>query len=96
MRDRSRAPDVHVHIDRLVLDGVSLSSGQRAELHGHVERELTRLLVAGGLRPGIAAECALTRVPISAIHPAQQNQSPVGIGHQIARSLYGVIGGGPA
>lgn len=38
----------HVHIDRIVLDGVDPGPGQLARLQAAIEQELARLLAAGG------------------------------------------------
>lgn len=40
--------NIHLHIDRLVLDGIALAPRERARLQAALEQELRRLL-AGGL-----------------------------------------------
>ncbi len=49
---------INVHIERLILEGLPVSSWQGSQIRSAVQKELTRLLLAGGLpdelRGGIA------------------------------------------
>lgn len=82
---------VSVNIQRLVVEGVSMSAGQAAKLRVAVQHELTRLLQRDGLRgvlqgtavPALAAPAISMSLPF---HPAQA-------GRQIARCVYGSLTG---
>ena len=85
--------NVHVHIERLILDGISIAPGQRGLLHAAVEAELARLLAAGGLSPELLAGGATPSVPADGIR-LTRGSSPAQLGSHIARAVYGGIGGG--
>ncbi len=80
--------NVHLYIDKLVLDGIAISSGQRPHLKATVERELTQLLteqgVPHGWRTGGAVHCA----PAKEIQLGRDN-NPKTLGVQIAQAVYG-------
>ena len=42
-------PNIHLHIERLVLDGLPIDRGQGPHVQAAVEAELTRLLTENGL-----------------------------------------------
>jgi hypothetical protein len=89
---------IHVHIERLVLDGLPLGPGGGARVQAAVEAELARLLAQGGAEGGVAeawpAGGAVPDVPATAIRLAP-GARPAEIGGEIARSVYGGIGGRP-
>lgn len=79
-----------VHIERLVLDGLLVTSAQGAHVGAALERELARLLAAdAGVRRLQGG--AVPRVGAPAIALAQQPR-PAEIGRQIAQSVYTGIG----
>jgi hypothetical protein len=82
--------NINLHIERLVLDGVNIAPGQRHLLQASVETELARMLMDGGLSPGLAQGSDLPRLSTSGIQLTGNN--PVQIGRQIAESVYGGIG----
>lgn len=82
--------NINLHIERLVLDGVNIAPGQRRLLQASVATELTRLLAAGGLAPGLAQGTALSNLPTNGIRITSDN--PAQLGLQIAQSVYGGIG----
>jgi hypothetical protein len=84
-------PNIIVTIDRFILDGLDLPYHQRPQLQAAVEAELTRLLVAEGLAPGLITGGALARVPAGAIQLTGDND-PTHLGQQIAQAVYGGIG----
>ena len=51
--------NIHVHIERLVLDGLPVAPGRGDLVREAVEAELTRLLAEGGLVPGLTSGGAL-------------------------------------
>jgi hypothetical protein len=83
--------NVRLQIDRLVLEGVSISPGQRPLLQAAIEAELSRLLTSGGIAPHLASGGALPRVSAPGIQLTRAS-SPARLGQQIARSVYGGIG----
>lgn len=82
--------NINLHIDRLILDGVTIAPNQRHLLQASVETELTRLLTDGGLASGLAQGTALPRLSTSGIQVTGNN--PAQLGQQIAQSVYGGIG----
>ena len=83
-------PSIHLHIERLVLNGVDIAPGQRHLLQASVTTELTRLLTDGGLAPGLDQGIALPRLSTGGIQLTGDN--PTQLGQQIAQSVYGGIG----
>jgi hypothetical protein len=83
--------DIHLHIDRVVLEDVTLPPGGRAALGTALEAELSRLLAAGGLAEAWQAGAAVPRL---AAGPVSLAGSPADLGVGIARSVY--VGLGPA
>lgn len=80
---------IHLHIDRLVLDGLDLAGGEHAAIGAAVERELTRLIATGGLAAWTHAGTALPSVAAPAIDAVR---GPGPLGTQIAGAVYGGIG----
>lgn len=82
----SAQPNVVVHIDRLVLDGVPMSGAQGAQLKASVIRELARLLQ----RDGVGPDPRGTAVPTLAAPAIQipEPYRPSDLGRHIARSLH--------
>lgn len=83
--------NVELHIERLVLDGLTLGLNHRAEVQAAVEVELTRLLAAEGLRAELLSGGAIRSVGAPGINVAV----PIVAGHlgnHIARAVYGGIG----
>lgn len=83
--------NIQLHIERLILDGVDLSPGQRHLLQTGVEMELTRLLGEGGLATQLMAGGAQARI----VSPSISLDGGVGtaeFGQQIAGAVYAGIG----
>jgi len=83
--------NIHLHIDRLVLDGVDTAPAQRHRLRGSLETELTRLLIEGGLADELTAGGALPNVATPTIQISGSND-PAQLGRKIAGAVYGGIG----
>jgi hypothetical protein len=83
--------NIHLHIERLVVDETLLAAGGREALQAVVVAELTRLLDAGGLS---AAWHAGGMVPSIRGEPivAVGNGEPAALGAQVARAIYAGIG----
>ena len=78
--------NVKLHIERLVLDGVTIAPGEHHLVQASVEAELTRLLTDGGLSPSLAQGTALPRISADAFQLI--NNNPTQIGQHIAQSVY--------
>ena len=83
--------NINLHIERLVLDGVSVAPGQGYLLQSIVVTELTRMLTDGGVSSGLAKGAALPRIAAGKIQFNDSNNSTQ-LGQQIAQSVYGGIG----
>ena len=79
---------VHLHIDRLVLDGWPAGAGGAARLRAAVEAELGRLLSAGDPGGGFGGGA----VPRAAGEPVGWDADPAALGAAIGRSAYGGMG----
>ncbi|HEY1630533.1 MAG TPA: hypothetical protein VGF56_04420 [Rhizomicrobium sp.] len=78
---------IELHIDRLVLEGLPISTAKRAALGAAIERELTRLIAAGGLN---ARRSHDARIAAPAFR-FRAGAKPDAMGRQIAKSIYGGI-----
>ena len=78
--------NINVHIERLVLDGISLAAGQRLQLQAALQTELTRILTEEELSPGLLARGAVSYVSGDPLHLTGA-EDPGALGRQIARAL---------
>ena len=78
--------NIDLHIDKLVLEGISADQYGVAEA---VQSELTKLLTQGDL--SVAENINLLRLNGQAF--ALQSNSTEGIGNQVAQSVYKSLGG---
>jgi hypothetical protein len=83
--------NINLHIERLILDGLAIESGQGGLVKAMLEAELSRLIEAHGLSASLQAGGAMPGLPASAIE-LQAEKNPAQIGAQIARAVYGSIG----
>jgi hypothetical protein len=83
--------NIVVHIERLILDGLPIGSGQGMLVQAALESELSRLLAEGGLASNLQSGGAFANVRASSISPAAGDH-PTRLGQQIAQSVYGGIG----
>ena len=85
-------PSIHVHIERLVLDGLPLTNGQGRLVQAGVEAELARLLGAdtGGMSPDLRTGGATPSVRAGDF-PLRENSSPAQIARQIADTLVNTL-----
>jgi hypothetical protein len=81
--------DIHVRIDRLVLEGVTLPPGGGVALGAALEAELGRLLAVDGLAEAWQAGAAVPRLAAASVSLAG---GPADLGVGIARSVYGGLG----
>jgi hypothetical protein len=78
--------ELNIRIDRVVLDGISLTSYEQQRLKESVERELTGMFLTNGIPPGI--EKAPVRIKGDAIQLQEQKPAPDRLGKQVAESIY--------
>lgn len=83
---------IELHIERLILDGLSLEKRHASLVRAAVEKELTRLIAAHGLGHEWQSGGAVPRVSASGFQFANEIH-PTRLGRQIARSVYSGIGG---
>lgn len=77
---------VHLHIERLVLDG--LGPLDRAALGGAVQSELARLFTEGGAPPAVHRDARLPRLD-GGHFDAAPGMGAEAVGKQVARCIYG-------
>lgn len=78
---------INVHIDRLVLDGLSIPSHRQPLLRAAVETELGRLFAVNGLADHLRTNGAISHISASDIQLPEES-SPGRLGQQIARAVY--------
>jgi hypothetical protein len=83
--------NINVHIEQLILDGLTVSHDQQPLVQAAVEAELTRLLAADGLSASLLSGGTLSHVPTGAIELTNEGNSSQ-LGQQIAQAVYGGIG----
>jgi hypothetical protein len=82
--------EIRLHIERLVLEGLSLEGRDPAQIQTAVAAELSRLLIAGGLAPDLAAGAA--RASLDGGQIGGQGGASA-LGGQIAGAVYSALGG---
>ena len=82
--------NIHLHIERLILDGLPLERSQGPHVQAAVEAELARLLTTNGLGEQFQSGGAVPSVRTAGIQLENGNSS-IEIGQQIAQSVYGSI-----
>jgi hypothetical protein len=87
--------NIHLSIERLILDGLPIDASQRGLVQTAVETELARLFAEGALSPGLLNGGAYPTLAVDAIQ-LTQGGDPAQIGAQVAQALYGGMGGGRA
>lgn len=78
---------INLHIERLVLEGLPLSSRHAPIVQLAVEQELTRLLRSNGIGPGLISGGAMPHAPGGNMQLATE-ASPRQMGTQIAQSVH--------
>jgi hypothetical protein len=82
---------IHVHIDRLVLDGFSLAQSDGALVHAAVQHELVRLLAQRGFTPALATGGAFASIAGGTVR-AGSTTRPAALGEGIAAAVHSGIG----
>ena len=79
--------NVNLHIERLILDGLTVSPAERPLLQAAVETELTRLITDGGLSPALQEGGARPSLRAGGME-LQGGENPTNLGTQIAQAVY--------
>lgn len=81
---------VRVHIERLVLEELPVTSAQGAQVQAGLETELARLIAAHGISEELRHGVSLPRMRAreARVHP----ESPAKTGRTIAQSIFGSLG----
>jgi len=82
--------NIHLHIERLVLDGLTVDGRHAPLVREALEAELTRLLTHSGLSSGLQTGGVFRRLEGDAIDRGDQKM-PAQLGQQIAKSVYGSL-----
>lgn len=77
-------PDIHLHVERLVLDA---ATANRDRVGDAVASELSRLLTQHGIGSGLAGGAEIDRLDAGAFRPAPAAE-PSAVGAQIARAVH--------
>jgi hypothetical protein len=85
---RNQRPEIHLHIEELVLHG--FAPGDRQRLGEVVEQELTRMLSEPPVSPALKKNVSLDRVDGGAFCMANPAK-PAIVGAQIAGAVFGGI-----
>lgn len=85
---------INVHIERLVLEGLPVTSLQVRQVQGSIETELARLLAGGGLSGELRGGIAVPKVRAGTLQLAADNH-PARLGRGIARAIHEGIGRRP-
>lgn len=80
------SPRIHLHVEKLVLEGLTLGPGDADRLTGAFETELSRLLTREGTGAALGAADG-TRSELSLVAPALSG-SPAEMGTTLARAIY--------
>jgi hypothetical protein len=83
--------NITVHIERLIIDGISLAHSQCPRLQATVEAELARLLATNGLASNLQTHGSWPSLTVAPIE-LQGTSEPSQLGMQIAQAVYRGIG----
>jgi hypothetical protein len=79
--------NINLHIERLVLDGISVEPHQRPALKVAMESELGTLLTSNGLAPSLKNDVALRSIKAGSIEMKAEN-TPADLGQHIAQVVH--------
>lgn len=83
--------NIELHIERLILDGFSLTRNEGGLVQQAVEAELARLLAGAGLSPTLKAGAA-PAYALGGVTQLGSGINPTDLGQQIAQSVYRGLG----
>lgn len=79
---------IHVHIDRLVLDGLPVDRHSAPAIQEAVQAELSRLFADSGASQSLLLGGAVSSLRTAAIQIASQSM-PIAVGHKVANAVHG-------
>lgn len=82
---------INIHIEHLVLDGLTIAHGEQGLLQEAVTAELSHLLTTHGLAPRLLSGDTLARARGGEFQLTGDGD-PARLGGQIAQAVYGGIG----
>jgi hypothetical protein len=82
---------IHIHVERLILDGLPVTKLQGPQVRAALEQELARLLTAHGLSNELRVGGAVPRVRAGAIQIGKDSR-PARLGQSIAHAVHEGIG----
>lgn len=81
------AKNINIHIDRIVLDGLSISYHQESQFKAAVETELALLISTGGLSANLVTGWAVSQASVGDIQVTNENYT-TSLGQQVAQAVY--------
>jgi hypothetical protein len=82
---------IHLHIDRLILEGLPATSRQGPQIRSAIQEELTRLLEAHDLSEELRGGISVPRIRAGTMQVGAESQ-PVKLGTSIARAVHEGLG----
>ncbi len=82
--------NIRLHIERVVVEGMGLTSVEAASVLTAMEAELSALLAAGGVNPSFQSDTALASISVGAIG-VEAGSGADALGRRVAGALYGGI-----
>ncbi len=82
----TRKPDIHFHIEELILDG--FPSSDRHRIGDALQSELERLFSEQQMPAGLTNDSAITQLDAGSF-PTTTSSRPESTGSQVARAIFG-------
>ena len=82
---------IHLHIERVLLDGLPVTSAQGPLVQQAIEQELARLLETHGLAHELRPGATVPRVRAGSLRLSKENP-PASLGQGIAKAVHEGIG----
>lgn len=79
--------NINLHIERLVMDGVSVEPHQREELKAAVQTQLSHLLMSNGIGSSVQSYNNFREISGSFIS-IEKNSDPSDMGQQVAGAIF--------
>jgi hypothetical protein len=81
---------IHLHIERVVLDGLPVKSHEAGHVRTAIESELIRLLNERGLSHELQRGGAVSRLGLAKMNTKSADR-PGDVGHSIAQAVHGAL-----
>jgi len=82
---------IHLHIDRLILEGLPVSSMQGSQIRAAIQKELTQLLATHGLSGELRKGVSVPRMRAGTMQFGPESK-PAKLGNSIAQAVHEGIG----